>query len=200
MSWIDYLVNPGVLLDQFSAGDNRLIGGSIIVALMATAVVFNPIPSAPIALYAGSLYGHTWGTLFIVLGALVGSMLAFVIARFSARALVLGFVKGLRVPLWLGTQNAMMTIVFLSRLLPFVSFDLMSYAAGLSTIKFWRFVIATLFGLLPASFLLAHFGSVMTASNNRDVFLWSSLILGGLILIPLIFKVLAVKRFGFFKI
>ena len=49
--------------------------------------------------------------------------------------------------------------MFLSRLLPFVSFDAMSYAAGLSRLHFWRFTLATMAGILPASFVLAHFGS-----------------------------------------
>lgn len=36
----------------------------------------------------------------------------------------------------------------------------MSYAAGLSRLHFWRFALATMAGILPASFLLAHVGSV----------------------------------------
>ena len=48
----------------------------------------------------------------------------------------------------------------MSRLLPFVSFDAVSYAAGLSRLQFWRFALATLAGIVPASFLLAHFGSL----------------------------------------
>ena len=43
---------------------------------------------------------------------------------------------------------------------PFVSFDAVSYAAGLSSLRVWRFALGTLAGIVPASFLLAHFGSV----------------------------------------
>jgi uncharacterized membrane protein YdjX (TVP38/TMEM64 family) len=38
--------------------------------------------------------------------------------------------------------------------------DAVSYAAGLSRLRFWRFARATLAGIVPASFLLAPFGSV----------------------------------------
>ncbi|MCD6706936.1 MAG: VTT domain-containing protein [Thiobacillus sp.] len=44
--------------------------------------MFNPIPSAPIALAAGAVLGHAWGTLYVVLGAQLGAMAAFGIARF----------------------------------------------------------------------------------------------------------------------
>ena len=33
-----------------------------VVALMTVAIVLSPLPSAPIALAAGALYGHTLGT------------------------------------------------------------------------------------------------------------------------------------------
>ena len=46
--------------------------------------------------------------------------------------------------------------------MPFVSFDMVSYAAGLTRLQFWRFALATLAGLLPASFVLAHLGSQIT--------------------------------------
>ena len=58
----------------------------------------------------------------------------------------------------LGSQTALTATVFASRLMPFVSFDMISYAAGLSRLHAWRFALATLAGIIPASFLLAHFG------------------------------------------
>ena len=71
----------------------------------------------------------------------------------------------------MGSQSALTAAVFASRLLPFVSFDLVSYAAGLSTLRFWRFALATLAGIAPASFLLAHFGTSAT-SGEAGVFTW----------------------------
>ena len=62
-----------------------------------------------------------------------------------------------------------MAVVFLSRLLPFISFDLVSYAAGLTPLKWWRFAVATLAGIIPASFLLAHFGGEMASLDSERV-------------------------------
>lgn len=50
-----------------------------------------------------------------------------------------------------------------------LSFDLVSYAAGLTRITTLRFAPATLAGILPASFLLAHFGDTLTSLDTRRV-------------------------------
>jgi uncharacterized membrane protein YdjX (TVP38/TMEM64 family) len=159
-------------------------GPLAIVALMTLAILVTPIPSAPIALAAGAAYGHAWGTLYVLAGAEIGALAAFGIARLLGRdALRRWLGPRLEVGLF-GSQNALTGIVFASRLLPFVSFDLVSYAAGLTVLSFWRFAAATLAGVAPASFLLAHFGGEM-ASGESDRILVSVLLLGALTLVPL---------------
>ena len=86
-----------------------------------------------------------------------------------------------------------MAIVFVSRLLPFVSFDVVSYAAGLTPLTFWRFALATLAGILPASFVLAHFGGEM-ATGETERILYSVLALGVLTALPLIVHFLRERR------
>ena len=70
-----------------------------------------------------------------------------------------------------------MATVLVTRLLPFLSFDLVSYAAGLTPITVWRFALATLAGIVPASFVLAHFGNEM-ATGEADRIMWTALALG----------------------
>ena len=162
-------------------------GPITIIALMAVAIVINPIPSAPIALAAGAVYGHTWGTVYVVAGATIGAVGAFWIARLLGYEMLSRYF-GKRLQLgWLGSQNALMAMVFISRLIPFLSFDLVSYGAGLTPIRTWRFLLATLAGLIPASFLLAHFGGELT-SSSLDQAMLILLLLGGLTLIPIAVK------------
>jgi uncharacterized membrane protein YdjX (TVP38/TMEM64 family) len=78
-----------------------------------------------------------------------------------------------------------MMAVFVSRLVPFMSFDLVSYAAGLTTIKLWRFAMATLFGLMPVSFVLAHMGSEIVDSSGLELMV-ITLLAGLLLVIPII--------------
>ena len=134
------------------------LGPAALIGLMALAIVISPLPSAPIALAAGAAYGHTWGTVYVTTGAELGALIAFAIARFlGGETLRNWFGDKLTLGL-LGSQGRLMALVFGLRLLPFVSFDVVSYAAGLTPLAAWRFALATLAGVAPVSFLLTHFG------------------------------------------
>lgn len=167
------------------------LGPLVVVSLIAMAIVVSPLPSAPIAVAAGALYGHFWGTLYVVTGAEVGALLAFFLSRWFGYPLVKKVI-GDRIPLDSGSsQNTLMVIVFVTRLLPFLSFDVVSYAAGLTPLRTWRFALATLAGIVPMSFLLAHFGGEF-ASFDTDRFLWAFLALGVMTGLPL--TVMTVRR------
>ena len=165
----------------------------MVIGLMALAVLVSPIPSGPIAVAAGAAYGHAWGTLYVVLGAEIGALAAFGLARLLGREVVQRwFGDRLSVGL-LGSQTALMGIVLVSRLLPFISFDIVSYAAGLTALSFWRFAIATLVGIVPASFLLAHLGSEMATSESSRI-MGSILALGIITLIPVVVKLIQDRK------
>jgi len=141
------------------------LGPFLVVGLMTAAVVASPIPSAPIAVVAGAVYGHVLGTALVAIGAELGALIAFAIARWLGHdALRRRFGNRLDLGL-LGSQNVLMLTVFASRLMPFVSFDMMSYAAGLTRLHLWRFALATLAGILPASLALAHIGEKIAGSD-----------------------------------
>jgi uncharacterized membrane protein YdjX (TVP38/TMEM64 family) len=160
-------------------------GPVLIVTLMTLAVVASPIPSAPIALAAGAAYGHVWGTVQVVIGAELGALMAFGLARVLGHD-VLRRVFGDRVDTGLlGSQAALTATVFASRLMPFVSFDMISYAAGLSRLHAWRFAAATLAGIVPASFLLAHVGGE-AVSGDMGRAIWAVLGLGVVTGLPLL--------------
>src|SRR3546814_6544205 len=101
-------------------------GPVVIITLMTVAVVASPIPSAPIALAAGAAYGHLWGTVQVVIGAELGALIAFGLARVLGHD-VLRRMFGDRMDAGLlGSQTALTATVFASRLMPFVSFDMRS--------------------------------------------------------------------------
>jgi uncharacterized membrane protein YdjX (TVP38/TMEM64 family) len=169
-----------------------LWGPVLIVTLMTVAVVASPIPSAPIALAAGAAYGHLWGTVQVVIGAELGALIAFGLARVLGHD-VLRRVFGDRVDAGLlGSQTALTATVLASRLMPFVSFDVISYAAGLSRLHAWRFALATLAGIIPASFLLAHFGGE-AVSGDLGRATWAVLGLGLLTGLPLLWVAMRQK-------
>jgi len=166
-----------------------LWGPVVIITLMTVAVVASPIPSAPIALAAGAAYGHVWGTVQVVIGAELGALIAFGLARVLGRD-ALRRVFGDKIDAGLlGSQAALTATVFASRLMPFVSFDMISYAAGLSRLHAWRFAIATLAGIIPASFLLAHFGGEAVSGDPGQT-TWAVIGLGLVTGVPLLWVAL----------
>ncbi|MEM9762971.1 MAG: VTT domain-containing protein [Pseudomonadota bacterium] len=136
------------------------LGPIAVVGLIALATVVAPIPGGPIAVAAGALYGASTGGALTLAGAALGAIGAFAIARALGRDAVRG--SSLAAVAWIAkprSQGRLMALVFLSRLVPFISFDAVSYAAGLSALAPWRFALATLAGITPMSFLLAAVGA-----------------------------------------
>jgi uncharacterized membrane protein YdjX (TVP38/TMEM64 family) len=164
-----------------------IYGPLLLIGLIALAIVFNPLPSAPIALGAGAVYGHTLGTVYVVAGAELGAILAFMIARWAGYDLTRRFFGESGSLKGISSQNTLTTLVFVSRLIPFMSFDLVSYTAGLSPIKPWRFAVATLLGLFPVSFALAHFGAEIGNGDYRTL-VSIVLVIGLLTIVPILLK------------
>lgn len=181
---------PSLLISKVR--DMHVLGPMLIIGLMSLAIVFNPLPSAPIALAAGAVYGHTLGTVYVVAGAKLGAILAFAIARWAGYDLTRRFFGETGSLQRFGSQNTLTALVFVSRLIPFMSFDLVSYAAGLSPIKLWRFALATLLGLIPVSFALAHFGAEIEEGNYR-ILVGAVLLLGLLTVAPILLRKLRTR-------
>lgn len=191
-----YLAHTG-LLESFMNGaalqehfkNSGIAGPLSVIGLMAGAIVVSPVPSAPIALASGAVFGHIWGTVYVLIGAELGAVIAFFIARVLGYEVLRTWFGKERLQLGLmGSQNTLMAIVFITRLLPFISFDLVSYCAGLTPLRAWRFVLATLAGIIPASFLLTHVGSEMLSGSPLRILL-AAVLLGGLTMIPLLFGI-----------
>jgi uncharacterized membrane protein YdjX (TVP38/TMEM64 family) len=132
----------------------------LFVSLMAISVVVSPIPSLPLDVAAGAFFGPFLGTLYAVTGALLGALLSFLIARFLGRGLVERVLKG-HISFCTQCSDKLLTrVVFVSRLIPFVSFDVVSYGAGLTKMSIRRFAVATGLGMIPLTLLFTYFGSV----------------------------------------
>jgi len=170
-----------------------LLGPFAVIGLMAGAVVLSPIPSAPIALAAGAAFGHTWGTIYVLIGAEIGALVAFTIARLLGYEALQRWFRGRLSQVLSGSQNTLMAIVFVTRLVPFISFDVVSYAAGLTPLAAWRFAVGTLAGMAPASFILTHFGGEMASADVRRIVI-SLVVLGGLTLVPAGIKLMRLRR------
>lgn len=137
----------------------------IYMTAMASAIIISPIPSLPLNIAAGALFGPFLGTAYSVIGALGGAVVSFTIARRLGRRAIERFAKG-HIDFCTDCSDRLLTkIVFLSRLLPFVSFDVVSYGAGLTKMSLKNFSLATCLGMIPLTFIYNYFGSVLVFSK-----------------------------------
>jgi len=164
-----------------------MAGPLALIGLMVLAIVASPIPSGPIAVAAGALYGTLWGGAFVVTGALLGAFAAFGAARYlgfdAVRRSSNPVLKYIAAP---RSQFSLMLIVFASRLIPFISFDAVSYAAGITCLSFGRFAFATFLGVVPICFALAAMGAGM-AGSGKD-WMWIVVLGGSITLLPIVAK------------
>jgi uncharacterized membrane protein YdjX (TVP38/TMEM64 family) len=120
---------------------------------------FLPFPAELVALANGMLYGPLWGTIITWVGAMLGAFLAFGLSRALGRPFVEAIIARRdwqTLDDWTGQHAAQM--VFLARFLPVISFNLVNYAAGLTTISWWTFGWTTGLGILPVTIVVVVMG------------------------------------------
>jgi uncharacterized membrane protein YdjX (TVP38/TMEM64 family) len=111
---------------------------------------FVPFPAEMLAIANGMLFGPFWGTVVTWSGAMLGAFLAFGLARHFGRPLVERLMaERHRARIDALSERRGGPALLLSRLIPVISFNLINYAAGLTTISWWTFTWATGLGILP---------------------------------------------------
>ena len=161
----DYVSQKAILVQLERMGNFAPLG---FMAVMALTVV-SPLPSLPLDIAAGIFFGPFLGTLYSALGALCGSMISFTIARLLGRGLIERFLRG-HVNFCTACSDRMLTaVVFFARLIPVVSFDMVSYGAGLTKVSLSRFSLATFLGMLPLTFVYNNFGAALVVDDRLAV-------------------------------
>jgi len=142
--------------------------------LMIVQSIAAPLPAFVVTFSNGLLFGWLWGALLSWSSAMAGAALCFWLARTLGRPAVerlAGGSTGLEVS-DLFFKRYGDRAVLVARLLPFVSFDIISYGAGLTSIGFWRFFIATGIGQLPATLVYSYLGQNLTGSMKVLFFIF----------------------------
>lgn len=134
------------------------VGPALLILMMTIAVVVGPIPTLPISATAGMVYGLVAGTAIAASGALIGALIAFMLARFLGRDWVRQRFTDNPVLAQEASQRVLMISILVTRLIPIFSFALISYAAGVTAIRTWRYALATLVGMLPMTVVFAGLG------------------------------------------
>lgn len=142
--------------------ERGLFGPLLLMLVMVLAVIVGPIPTIPITMTAGLVWGVWMGTLYAAAGALVGALLAFWIARKAGRKLIARMIGGHVTYCRDCSDTMLFGVVLGARLIPIVSFAFVSYGAGLTAMSARAFAIATLIGMVPMTIVYTGFGAVIT--------------------------------------
>ncbi len=134
----------------------------ISILVMIFQAMLAPLPAVVVTFANAALFGWAYGALLSWTGAMFGAAICYAIAVGFGRSLVelhapANFVARMdRASGRYGNRA-----VFVARLLPFVSFDAVSYAAGLLRLRFIPFLIATGLGQLPATLVYSFAGDFL---------------------------------------
>lgn len=151
----------------------------VFIVIQATQVVVAPIPGQALALVSGYLFGSVAGTIYSLLGVLLGSAIAFSLAKRYGRSFVEeilhedlmtrfdGFIDRVGIP---------GLLVFV--LIPGLPDDAVCFLCGLTTMSLRTFLILITIGRLPAYVLTVYAGGELASGQ-----LSSALLLLGVVIV-----------------
>lgn len=173
-----YMIEPvrtvmNRVFQMFASGDFTVVkdfvasygayAAAISFLLMIFQSVAAPLPAFLLTFANANLFGWWQGALLSWSSAMAGAAVCFLIARILGRdaAEKLTSRAGLaQIDTFFEKYGK--NTVLICRLLPFVSFDIVSYAAGLTSMSFGAFFAATGLGQLPATIVYSYVGSMLT--------------------------------------
>jgi len=134
-----------------------------VILLQAMQVVLAPIPGQVVGLASGYLFGTVWGSLYSIIGTVLGSWMAFRLARTFGRPLVERFLPSASLERFdRGMRERGLPFLMVVFLLPFVPDDAACLAAGLTAIPIPALMLAALMGRTPSLIVSAWLGASAT--------------------------------------
>ena len=159
------------------------VASTLLMVLQALAA---PLPSFVITFANGLAFGVLPGWALSLFGHTLAAAVCFWLARALGRAPVEVLVgkAGLEsADRWFARWG--MYAVLVARLVPGISFDVISYAAGITRMKFRRFLLATVLGIFPQTFVYSYLGQ--RAPEQVRVFLvFSGIVVAGAVVIAVV--------------
>jgi uncharacterized membrane protein YdjX (TVP38/TMEM64 family) len=168
---------------------------SILLMLLQSFIA--PIPAFLITGANGAVFGIWLGILISWFGAMLGALGTFYLSRVFGEAFVKKFesAKGLWKKVDEISNKQGFKVIIVGRLLPFISFDFLSYAAGLSKMKLTPFLVATGIGMIPGTIAYVVLGNEISKLNSYSKIITMIVISAIIIFIfSYIIKVIMKKR------
>jgi len=132
-------------------------------------IAFFPVPI--LALAAGLLFGFLPGTIYTLIGAVLNSAIMFLMAKVLAKDAVTNLLQRKLPENWSSflfdlDEKRGFGIIFILRLIPAMPYNLINYGAGLTSIKFSSYMLATILGILPGTLVFLNIGNQALNIHN----------------------------------
>ena len=154
-------------------------------------IFFFPVPV--IVLAGGTIFGLFKGTLYTMIGVLINTPIMYFIGRFLLKDFVHNFVNNhmsekLRNALQSTNQKVLALVLFIIRLSPIFSYNLVNYISGVTEIKFLPYILTTIAGVLPGVIVFINIGENVLNVGSKEFFISLSFLLVLVIISAIISK------------
>jgi len=144
-----------------------VLGVLIFILFQIFQVVVAAVPGEFVQIAGGFLFGTVSGTLYLVIGVVIGSVIAFYAARLLGCRLVSLLISRPKLEsleqLINGPKSEV--IMLLLFVIPGMPKDLLTYIAGLTPVRPWRFLCIAVIGRLPALAISCYIGANLQQEN-----------------------------------
>ncbi len=135
--------------------------GPIVIIVVYVALTVLLIPGSALTLGASTIFGFWKGLAIVLVGANLGALCSFLLARTTLREKVARWAAAN--PKFAALDRAIgqngFKMVFLARLSPVFPFTLLNYLLGLTTVRTPAYILANLIGMLPGTVLYVYLGA-----------------------------------------
>lgn len=150
------------------------LGPFVLVLAMVAQLFLLVVPSVLLMVVSVLAYGPIWGSVIIIASVFAASSVGYFIGSYFGDAFVkkiIGKKSEKKVASFLDDYGFWAVIV--TRLNPFLSNDAISFVGGVLHMGYWRFMGATLIGIIPLTIFIAVFGK--SIDDLKMGLLWGSL-------------------------
>jgi uncharacterized membrane protein YdjX (TVP38/TMEM64 family) len=137
------------------------IGGIVFIGIYIIATLAF-LPAALLTLGAGVIFGVTWGSIYVFIGATLGAIAAFLVGRYLAQGWVKEKISSYKkfAIIDKAVSKEGLKIVLLVRLSPLFPFNLLNYAFGITSVSFQDYLIGSV-GMIPGTIMYVYLGSLV---------------------------------------
>jgi Uncharacterized conserved protein len=127
------------------------------------------IPSWALSMTGGIIFGSIKGFALSMFGFFLSGSLAFFLSRILGKSFVDNILQGKILKIDDSIEKNGLKIMFLLRLPPILPFDIVSYAAGLTKVKYKDFIIGSLLGVIPETIGYCFMGNGFRKASLRSI-------------------------------